>query len=247
MGRSPIHVRAPFRRVVDAIRRIGWASNSAWHHPAGRRRARAVLSPHRTTCAWSRSWSPSLNRGRPRGGGGIGIGPSRGGASRPTPPAIPVGSSQPEAGIPVGGYVANVGFHALSSLARLSSTMRRAFCVVERPVRRTKTGRVPSWSPRRPRGTRLASRRLASRSREDRARLVDDTRPGGTDAPSEALRKSIPRAVCVPGVVGERGQRVKGTTSTVTAGSAIGVGRRLLQQAACHARACRWGRRDQWP
>ena len=44
---------------------------------------------------------------------------------------------------------------------------------------------------------------------EDRARLVDDTRPGGPDAAERGLQEVDAAGRMRPGVVGERGQRVK--------------------------------------
>ena len=108
-------------------------------------------------------------------------------------------------------YSASVGFHLLRSLARLSSTMRRAFWVGDSPVRRTKTGRVPSVVTTQ--GLAVPGLRrgfMQAVADEDRPRLVDDPRPRGPDA-VERGRDDVDAAGRVrPGIVRERGQGVEG-------------------------------------
>ena len=135
-------------------------------------------------------------------------------------------------------YVANVGFHALSSLARLSSTMRRAFCVVERPraLHEDRPGAVRGHHD----GLAVPDLRrgvLHPVPGEDCARLVDDTRPGGPDAAERSLQEVDAAGRMRPGLSVSGVSVSRGTTSTVTAVSAVGVGAASAPAGAV-SRAC---------
>ena len=225
MGRSPIHVRAPFRRVVDAIRRVGGHQRRRGPTQQGVdvRGVRAVAAPDHMRL--EPKLVPEPDRGRPRYGGGIWIGLSRGGGvTAHGRPPFRSGPVSLKAGILVGVRGQRRVPRAQLARAVVVDNEARLLCGGEaRALHEDR--RVPSvvttTASRYP--TCVAASCISFPARIVRASSMTPDRAAPT-RPSEAFRKSIPRDVCVRGLSVSGVSVSRGTTSTVTAGSAVGVG-----------------------
>ena len=168
---------------------------------------------------------PEPDRGRPRDGGGIGIGPSRGGGvTAHGRPPFRSGPVSLKAGILVGVRGQRRVPRAQLARAVVVDDEARLLCGGEaRALHEDRPGAVRGHHD----GLAVPDLRrgvLHPVPGEDRARLVDDTRPGGPDAAERGLQEVDAAGRMRPGVVGERGQRVKGHDLDRDAVSAIGVG-----------------------